>query len=164
MKRFVLIPALAAFAALASCNKMDSSTPTVSGGPCGTVTTAAPSSEVEQLKQYINSNNIAAEADSRGFYYSIKRAGDTSKPTICSTVQVNYSGRLTNGTRFDAGSQVTFGLSNLIVGWQEGIPLIGTGGSITLYLPPSLAYGARVQDNIPANSILVFDIELLNFR
>ena len=62
---------------------------------------------------------------------------------------------------FDSGNNVQFNLSGLIIGWQEGIPLIAPGGSITLYLPPSLAYGSTAVGSIPANSILVFTIDLL---
>ena len=65
---------------------------------------------------------------------------------------------------FDSGNGVSFGLNQLIVGWQEGIPLIAPGGSITLYLPPSLAYGAQAQQGIPANSILVFQIDLIRIN
>ncbi len=157
MKRFARIPALVAMLALAACSKVENST-------CSTVTTAAPATEIAQLRDYLASNGISAEADTRGFYYTIKRPGSTAKPDVCSKVQVNYTGRLTNGSQFDGASQVSFSLSQLIAGWQEGIPLIGEGGSITLYLPPSLAYGSQAQKNIPANSILIFDIELLQFN
>jgi len=73
---------------------------------------------------------------------------------------VNYGGKFTNGTQFDAANNVPFQLSRLVIGWQEGIPLIGTGGSITLYLPPSLGYGSADYGDIPGNSILIFDISL----
>jgi len=75
-------------------------------------------------------------------------------------VVVNYVGKLTNGTIFDSGNNVSFSLGGLITGWQEGIPLIAPGGSITLYLPPSLAYGSRATGSIPANSNLIFKIDL----
>lgn len=78
-------------------------------------------------------------------------------------MKVNYLGRLTNGDVFDQGNGVEFALSKLVIGWQEGIPLIGAGGKIKLYLPPSLAYGSQAVSGIPANSILVFDIDLLGF-
>ncbi|MBO0951412.1 FKBP-type peptidyl-prolyl cis-trans isomerase [Fibrella forsythiae] len=132
--------------------------------PCDTaaVTIKAPEAELATLKQYISSNHISATADPRGFYYSVKAPGSGTKPTVCSTVTVNYKGALTNGTSFDSGNDVSFGLNQLIVGWQEGIPLIAPGGSITLYLPPSLAYGDQEQAGIPANSILVFQIDLVS--
>ncbi len=126
-----------------------------------TVTTKAPDAEVATLKQYIAANEISATADSRGFYYSIQSPGTGTKPTVCSNVTVNYSGKLTTGSTFDSGNSVSFGLNQLVTGWQEGIPLIAPGGSITLYLPPSLAYGSADQNGIPANSILVFKIDLL---
>ena len=138
--------------AFASCKKDDNR-------DCSPVTIAAPSSEVETLRAYLTSNSITATEDSRGFFYTINTAGNT-KPTVCNTVTVNYVGKLTNGTQFDAASNVTFALSRLVVGWQEGIPLIGTGGSITLYLPPSLGYGSVDYGDIPANSILIFNIDL----
>ena len=134
--------------------------------PCNPapVTATAPAAEVAALKQYLDANNIAATADSRGFYYSIQSPGTGTKPTICSNVTVNYAGKLTNGTPFDSGNGASFGLNQLIVGWQEGIPLIAPGGSITLYLPPSLGYGANAAGSIPANSILIFKIDLVKVK
>ena len=131
--------------------------------PCSPipVTTTAPADEVTALKRVIDNQKISATLDKRGFYYQIQSPGSGSKPTICSTVTVNYSGTLTDGKTFDSGSGVRFGLSQLIVGWQEGIPLVAPGGSITLYLPPSLAYGSQEQAGIPANSILIFRIDLV---
>lgn len=126
-----------------------------------TITTKAPDDEIATLKQYIDTQKITATFDPRGFYYHIQSAGSGDKPTVCSTVTVNYAGKLTTGQTFDSGSGVRFGLDQLIVGWQEGIPLVAPGGSVTLYLPPSLAYGSQEQPNIPANSILVFQIDLV---
>lgn len=126
------------------------------------VTIKAPDAEVAALKQYIDANHIVATADARGFYYAIKTPGTGNKPTVCANVTVNYKGQLTNGSSFDSGNGVSFGLNQLIVGWQEGIPLVAPGGSITLYLPPSLAYGDQAQSGIPAKSILVFQIDLIS--
>jgi FKBP-type peptidyl-prolyl cis-trans isomerase FkpA len=141
---------------MGSCNQADQT-------PCTatTVTQKAPDSEVATLKQYIETNKINATADERGFYYTIQKPGTGTKPTVCSNVTVNYKGALTTGSVFDSANGISFGLSQLVVGWQEGIPLIAPGGSITLYLPPSLAYGSQEQSGIPANSILVFQIDLL---
>ena len=127
---------------------------------CPPVSVTAPTSEVDTLRNYINSNSIAATEDPRGFFYAIDAPGDSKKPTVCNTVTVNYKGRFTDGSQFETADNVTFNLSRLILGWQEGIPLIGTGGSITLYLPPTLAYGTAGSGSIPPNSILVFDIDL----
>lgn len=132
-------------------------------GPCNAtpVITKAPEGEITSLKQYIELSRIRATADERGFYYTIDKAGTGTKPTVCSTVTVNYKGTLTDGKPFDSGDGVRFGLNQLILGWQEGIPLIAPGGTVTLYLPPSLAYGSQEQNGIPANSILIFKIDLI---
>lgn len=128
------------------------------------ITTKAPQEEVIALKQYINDSRIPAKADDRGFYYTIQSPGSGTKPTVCSNVTVNYTGMLTNGKVFDSASGISFDLNQLIVGWQEGIPLLAPGGRITLYLPPSLAYGSQEQNDIPANSILVFKIDLVEIN
>jgi len=138
--------------AFASCKKE-------SNHDCSPVSVTAPSSEIDALRAYITTNGITATEDPRGFFYTINSAG-TNKPTVCDAVTVNYSGKFTDGTQFDAANNVTFDLSNLILGWQEGIPLIGTGGAITLYLPPSLGYGSAGSGSIPPNSILIFNISL----
>ena len=154
MKKYVLSILVSVLFAT-SCKQADQT-------PCNpsTVTAKAPDTEIATLKQYIDANKIAATADGRGFYYSIQSPGTGTKPTVCSTVTVNYSGKLTDNSTFDSGNGITFGLSQLIVGWQEGIPLVAPGGTITLYLPPSLAYGSAAQNGIPANSILIFKIDL----
>jgi len=144
---------LVALLGLQSCKKKTN---------CDAPTTVAPDAEVTTLANYISSNSITAVKDSRGFYYNLQIAGG-SKPDLCSTVKVNYQGSLTNGSVFDNGNGVSFPLSNLIPGWQMGIPLVGKTGKIILYLPPSLGYGSQAQSGIPANSILIFTIELLDF-
>jgi FKBP-type peptidyl-prolyl cis-trans isomerase FkpA len=155
MKRiwsFVLIAAIA----ISACSKKNDD--------CPSVNTSAPASEVANLKVYLDTNKITATADPRGFFYTIKTAGSASKPTVCQTVNVAYVGKLTSGQTFDSSANATFGLSGLITGWQEGIPLIGTGGSITLYLPPTLAYGSRGSGPIPGNANLIFTIDLKAFQ
>ena len=131
---------------------------------CPEVTQTAPATEVSNLRAYIQGNNITATEDARGFFYRIDNAGTGAKPTPCSNVTVNYTGTLTNGSVFDSGTNVQFSLSRLIIGWQEGIPLVGTGGTIYLYLPPSLAYGSSPSGGIPPNSILIFKIDLTAVR
>jgi FKBP-type peptidyl-prolyl cis-trans isomerase FkpA len=154
MQKFNVV-ILLTFIALASCKKDNTSTK-----DCSPVTIAAPASEVDSLRKYISSNSITATEDPRGFFYSISAQGSGDKPSICNSVTVNYAGKFTDGTQFETANGVSFNLSGLILGWQEGIPLIAAGGSITLYLPPTLAYGAAGSGSIPPNSILIFDIDL----
>jgi FKBP-type peptidyl-prolyl cis-trans isomerase FkpA len=61
---------------------------------------------------------------------------------------------------------VAFSLLGVIQGWTNGVPLIKKGGKIKLYIPPALGYGANTTSDgrIPGNSILIFDVELLDFQ
>ena len=151
-----LLAILCCSAVLSSCTKATENT-------CAPVDITAPASEVAALQSYINSKGITAIADPHGFFYTISRQGSDVRPGTCSRVTATYTLRLTNGTQVQAGNGVTFSLGRTIAGWQEGMPLIGEGGMMTLYLPPSLAYGAAGSPpDIPGNSNLVFDIELLD--
>lgn len=134
---------------------------------CSYTTSAVvvPASEMTSLQAYIAASHPAAILNSGGFYYEIGAAGTgTVTPSLCSNIGVKYAGYLTNGTRFTSTAEeatgATYALGQLIVGWQRGIPLIKSGGTITLYLPPSLGYGSNASPSIPANSILIFVIQL----
>ena len=125
---------------------------------------SVPASEVTALEGYLASKGITnATKDTRGFYYIISSPGAGATPTVCSRVTVNYVGKLTNDTIFDqtTTTPASFFLGQTIAGWVKGVPLVKPGGKITLFLPPSLAYGNVAVGPIPANSILIFDVELL---
>jgi FKBP-type peptidyl-prolyl cis-trans isomerase FkpA len=129
---------------------------------------SAPASEVTQLESYLSTAGITATKHCSGMYYSIDAAGSGGTATICSYVSVKYKGMLTNGNVFDqSAAPVNFQLGVLIEAWKKGIPMIKPGGKIKLYCPPSLAYGSQeIRDGsgnvvIPANSILIFEIELV---
>ena len=152
--------------AFTSCLKNDSNNNTTS---CTPLTTTAPASEVDSLKAYLDNNHITATQDSRGFFYTIDSSASTAPayPLRCSAVSVAYVGKLTNGTTFDSvgvATPISFTLGSVIAGWQEAIPLMKNNATMNLYLPPSLAYGAKANGPIPANSILVFNIKLLAFN
>ena len=133
--------------------------------------TMAPASEVTAVENYLSSNGITtATKNPAGFYYQIVSPGNGPVPTLCSSVNVGYTGKLTSGAVFDQQNSLVFQLGSLIEGWRKGLPLIQKGGSIKLYIPPSLGYGpVDVKNNqgqvvIPANSILVFDIDLMDVQ
>ena len=115
------------------------------------------------IEEYISDNQLNAQSTSSGLYYVILKTGSGEHPTIYSTVTVAYKGYLLNGDLFDENLAFTSRLSSLINGWKEGIPLIGRGGKIKLLVPSALGYGSQQQGNIPANSVLVFDITLYDF-
>ncbi len=84
------------------------------------------------------------------------------------TVTVNYVGTLANGTKFDSsydrGQPFTFrlGAGQVIAGWDQGVVGMRVGGKRRLTIPPSLGYGGQANGPIPANSTLIFEIELLS--
>ena len=100
-----------------------------------------------------------------GLYYVIDTIGTgTAMPTLSSSVTVIYKGYFFNGTVFDSNSDgATFKLNNVIQGWQIGIPLFKKGGKGKLIVPSSLGYGNQISGSIPANTPLVFEIELVSF-
>ena len=147
-----------------SCFKKDS------GCSYSNTVVTAPSIEELAVKQYIDSMGITATMNPAGFYYSVVSPGSGSAPGVCSKITVSYSGRLTDGSVFDQETGALFTLGALISGWKQGLPLISKGGEIKLYIPPTLGYGNVAETNangvvvIPANSILIFDINLVNVQ
>ena len=127
----------------------------------------APASEIQAINSYLTTNSLSATQHCSGVFYSISNAGTGKSPNGCSAVSLTYTGRTSAGSVFDSHtSPVYIDLNQVIAGWRAGLPLIKEGGSLTLYIPPSLGYGPQdVKDNngnvvIPANSILIFDISL----
>jgi FKBP-type peptidyl-prolyl cis-trans isomerase FkpA len=130
----------------------------------------APTSEQAIVKAYLDTNHIAAVKHPSGFYYTIQNPGTGADSVeLCHQIFLNYKGKLANGSVFDEGKEAFFVLGALIEGWRKGIPLVRRGGKITLYIPPSLGYGSQPVENggqviIPANSMLIFDVELLDYK
>jgi len=116
------------------------------------------------IKQYITDNNLTAIATGTGLYYVVDTPGNGAQPSSQSTVTVAYKGYLTNGSVFDesASSGISFSLTSVIRGWQEGIPYFKEGGSGILLIPSALGYGSQATSQIPANSVLVFEVELID--
>ena len=122
----------------------------------------------ELIEQYIADNGLNAQSLASGLYYVIDEAGSGGAPTTSNEVDVYYKGSLLNGTVFDEtdpqGNPLTILLGATIQGWQEGIPLFEKGGKGLLLIPSSLGYGSRAVGSIPANSVLIFEIELVDFN
>lgn len=103
-----------------------------------------------------------------GLQYQVLESGPATgrSPTRSETVKVHYRGTLTNGTVFDSsidrGMPAVFGVGQVIPGWTEALQLMKPGDKWMLFIPANLAYGNRaVGDKIPANSTLIFLVELL---
>lgn len=101
-----------------------------------------------------------------GLRYKIVTPGTDPKPTAASTVKCLYTGKTCDGKVFDSTSgrgnaPAEFPLNGVIPAWTEAVPLIGKGGKIVLVAPANIAYGEQGQGPIPGNSVLEFEVELV---
>ena len=116
------------------------------------------------IEEYITANNIETEVTASGLHYILETDNpDAEKPALSSEITIDYTGYFLDGGIFDRGTDVTFPLDGLILGWQEGIQLMGRGDRMTLLIPSNLAYGSRGSGSIPGNTDIGFDITLHDF-
>ncbi len=105
---------------------------------------------------------------SSGLGYKVLKKGTGKSPKATDVVTVHYEGKLTNGKVFDSsyqrGKPASFPLNRVIAGWTEGLQLMQTGGKYEFYIPANLAYGDRATGSIPANSPLIFTVELIDVK
>jgi FKBP-type peptidyl-prolyl cis-trans isomerase FkpA len=118
--------------------------------------------DIRLIEAYIEAKGLQnVQRNDEGLHYIIINQGEGIRPSLASRIRINYVGRLMNDNVFDSGFGVLFDLIDLIPGWQMGIPLINEGGSIKLIIPSKHAYGSRSTGSIPPNSVLIFDINLI---
>jgi FKBP-type peptidyl-prolyl cis-trans isomerase FkpA len=156
----ILIGALVVTGFLVSCTKSNDNQTTCDSNydPCAL---KAPAVEIDSVESYLSAHNITnAVKHCSGMYYVIDSAGSGKTPGVCSYVAVKYTGLLKDSTVFANNLTGVFYLHQLITGFKNGVGLIKEGGGITLYIPPSLAYGNQQSGNIPANSMLIFKVGL----
>jgi FKBP-type peptidyl-prolyl cis-trans isomerase FkpA len=104
-----------------------------------------------------------------GMVYKSIKDGSGKSPSASSTVEVNYRGTLPNGKEFDSSykrkQSIKFPLSGVIPCWTEGVQKMKVGGKAKLVCPPELAYGSRgAGQDVPPNSTLIFEVELLDIK
>ena len=103
-----------------------------------------------------------------GVQYKILKEGNGALPTDSNQVVVNYEGKLIDGTVFDSSYQrnqpATFGLAQVIPGWQEALKLMPVGSEWEIYIPQEQGYGTRDMGNIPPYSTLIFKVELVDIK
>jgi FKBP-type peptidyl-prolyl cis-trans isomerase FkpA len=122
--------------------------------------------DAEIIQKYISDNGLTATYSGSGLYYVISKQGTGVNPNASSQVTVKYDGFLVNGNVFDSSpaTGATFSLGSVIKGWQEGLTYFKKGGKGILLIPSELGYGSQKTGNIPANSVLIFNIELLDVK
>jgi FKBP-type peptidyl-prolyl cis-trans isomerase FkpA len=120
----------------------------------------------EIILAYLKEKDLTATRDASGMYYIIYNEGSGGHPTDSTTVEVKYKGYLTDGYVFDrttGSTTASFELTDLIEGWKIAVPMLQKGGNGLFILPSALGYGGVNQSGIPSNSVLIFEITLVDF-
>ncbi|MBL7704767.1 MAG: hypothetical protein JNM21_04370 [Taibaiella sp.] len=131
--------------------------------------------EKASLDEFVNEIDTNAIYDSRGFYYRIVKPGTSNKPGICSDIYSNFE--CTDGAGFtyfqsaNNASYTTFDLSDQNYIWRYAYPMIGMGGEIIVYAPPSLREGNDVlkapiheSASVPAEGNVVYKLILMRYN
>ena len=113
--------------------------------------------------------NTASPAANAGLIVQDEVIGTGAEATAGSLVSVQYTGKLENGTVFDTSAgkapiQFPLGQGYVIQGWELGITGMKVGGKRLLIVPPDMGYGDKANGPIPANSTLIFEVELVGVR
>lgn len=127
--------------------------------------------EAEKNKQksaeFLEKNKSAegVKTTASGLQYIVLKEGDGPMPTKSDTVKCHYKGTLISGEQFDSsydrGQPAEFPVAGVIPGWTEALQMMKVGSKYKLFIPADLAYGASGRPGIPANSALVFEVELM---
>jgi FKBP-type peptidyl-prolyl cis-trans isomerase FkpA len=156
LKKTILFPVLFVIISIfPDCSKEKNCTP------------VPPSSETAQILAYASLKGMNGTTHSSGVYYEIISQGSGATASANSQIFITYVGKMLNDDVFDEQTSVNtkgWQLSGLIEGWQIGIPLIQKGGRIKLIIPSALAYKCKPYGTLPANSILFFDITLVDIQ
>lgn len=126
-----------------------------------------PSAEAAQIQAYASNYGMNVSFDASGLYYEILNLGSGPTPNLNSKIFITFVAKLLDGTEFDrqdVPNTAGWTLAGLIEGWQIGIPLIRKGGRIRLLVPSALAYGCQPYRTLPGNSVLFFDIQLVDVQ
>ena len=128
----------------------------------------AADANAKQGKEFLEKNKSAAgvKATASGLQYISEKEGTGATPKKEDVVKVHYKGTLTNGEQFDSsydrGQPAEFPVGGVIPGWTEALQLMKVGGKAKLFIPPELAYGPSGRPGIPPNSVLIFEVELMD--
>jgi FKBP-type peptidyl-prolyl cis-trans isomerase FkpA len=115
-----------------------------------------------------NEKKPGVKKTASGLQYRVIKEGIGVTPRTTDKVKVNYKGTLIDGTEFDSsykrGQPVEFPLNQVIPGWTEGLQLMKVGSKYELVITGNLGYGERGSQGIPGNSVLIFEVELLDAK
>lgn len=115
-----------------------------------------------------NAEDSSVKKTESGLQYKVLQEGTGATPKETDIVVVNYSGKLIDGTEFDSnssrGGPAEFPVRGVVPGFSEGLRTMKKGGKSVFFVPPNLGYGERSRQKMPSNSVLIFEVELVDFR
>lgn len=119
----------------------------------------------EQIQAYIKKNKLDLEASPSGLYYKEIVKGEGKLIQYGDKVSISYKGKLLSGQAFDYQKKpIEFEVRGLIAGWKEALLSSRKGSELLLIIPPQLGYGDRKLDNIPPNSILYYELKVVDIK
>jgi hypothetical protein len=111
-----------------------------------------------------NAEQPGVKQTASGLQYQVIKPGEGPMPVATDTALVKYEGKLRDGTIFDANEQAPMPVGGVVPGFSEALQLMQKGGEYRIWIPSELAYGeASPGEQIPPNSLLIFDVTLLDF-
>jgi FKBP-type peptidyl-prolyl cis-trans isomerase FkpA/FKBP-type peptidyl-prolyl cis-trans isomerase FklB len=119
---------------------------------------------------FLEKNKTAADVKTTasGLQYIVVQEGTGKTPGPDDVVKAHYKGTLINGEKFDSsydrGQPAEFPVNGVIKGWTEALQMMKVGGKVKLFVPPELGYGPSARPGIPANSVLIFEVELVDVK
>jgi hypothetical protein len=128
----------------------------------GTGRAVAQAGTNEQFLEW-NARQPGVVTTASGLQYKVLEAGEGGKPTDADVALVSYKGSLRDGTVFDQNERTPMPVAQVVPGFSEGLKQMQKGGKYRLWIKPELGYGARETGPIPPNSLLVFDVEMIEF-
>lgn len=116
----------------------------------------------DKIAAYVKKNNLDMAKSESGLYYKIHEEGEGEPIKGTAMISAIYTGKLLNGKVFDEQKKPTeLTLQKLVHGWREIAYYLKPGGKATIIIPPQLGYGDQKIGEIPENSILIFDLEIV---
>jgi len=129
----------------------------------GTSAAVAQTGTNEQFLAW-NARQPGVQTTASGLQYKVLKEGEGAHPTDADVALIKYNGTLRDGTEFDKNDRFPAPVAQMVPGFSEGLKLMQKGGKYRLWIKPELGYGDRDTGGaIPPNSVLVFDVDLLEF-
>ena len=134
-------------------------------GACSTYSEGDLKNFDKRIKEWIGQQDIPYKNTDSGLYYYFERMGQGPKIKYTDSVTVQFKGTLLDGTIFEIEKvPLTFAVNEVIIAWKELLLMSKRSAKVKIIVPPQLGYGNHKLDKIPQNSILFYEIEIIDIK